>query len=102
NNDMKTPRGGEHGSIEVNSHGFGFPPPRFTGLVATLLLTTVTPIDDQYVDVHFNFTVKKLGDQGITRGVGKAFVAEVTRQLEQDIPVWENKIFLKRPLICDG
>jgi hypothetical protein len=52
--------------------------------------------------VHFNFTVKRMGNVNMTKGVGRAFVAEVTRQLEQDIPVWENKIFLARPLICDG
>jgi nitrite reductase/ring-hydroxylating ferredoxin subunit len=102
NNDMSTPRGGVQGSIEVNAYGFGFTTTRFTGIVDTLLVTTVTSIDEEYVDVHFNFTVKKVGNADITKGVGKAFVKEVTRQLEQDIPVWENKIFLTRPLICDG
>jgi 3-ketosteroid 9alpha-monooxygenase subunit A len=102
NNDMSTPRGGVQGSIEVNAYGFGFTTTRFTGIVDTLLVTTVTSIDEEYVDVHFNFTVKKVGNADVTRGVGKAFVKEVTRQLEQDIPVWENKVFLTRPLICDG
>ena len=27
---------------------------------------------------------------------------EVSRQLEQDIPIWENKIHHDRPLLCDG
>lgn len=103
NNDMTTPRGGVQGSIVVNSHGFGFTTTRFTGIVETLLLTSVTAIDEEYVDVHFNFTVKKInGDTSMAKGVAKAFVHEVARQLEQDIPVWENKIFLSRPLICDG
>ena len=34
--------------------------------------------------------------------MGKAFVAEVSRQLEEDIPIWENKIYLDRPALCDG
>ncbi len=103
NNDMNTPRGGVHGSLEVNAYGFGFTTTRFTGIVDTLLLTTVTSIDDEYVDVHFNFTVKKMGGNvNLAKGVGKAFVAEVSRQLEQDIPIWEHKAFLQRPLICDG
>jgi hypothetical protein len=38
----------------------------------------------------------------MARGVGKAFVAEVTRQLEQDIPIWENKVQYEKPLLCDG
>ncbi len=103
NNDMSTPRGGVQGSIVIHAHGFGFTTTRFTGIVETLLMTTATAIDEEYVDVHFNFMVKKInGDASMARGVGKAFVAEVSRQLEQDIPVWEHKIFLQRPLICDG
>jgi hypothetical protein len=23
-------------------------------------------------------------------------------QVEQDIPIWENKIYLENPLLCDG
>jgi 3-ketosteroid 9alpha-monooxygenase subunit A len=34
--------------------------------------------------------------------VGRAFVAEIDRQFGQDIPIWENKIHLPRPLLCDG
>jgi hypothetical protein len=29
-------------------------------------------------------------------------VKEISRQLEQDKPVWENKVYLDRPLICEG
>ena len=39
---------------------------------------------------------------GYAAGVGKAFVAEIERQLEQDIPIWENKIQHEHPLLCDG
>ena len=35
-------------------------------------------------------------------GVTRAFVAEIARQYSQDIPIWENKRFLPRPLLCDG
>ena len=31
-----------------------------------------------------------------------AFMDEVTRQLEQDIPIWENKRYLNPPVLCDG
>ncbi len=34
--------------------------------------------------------------------MGAAFIAEVTRQFNQDIPIWENKIFLPQPALCDG
>ncbi len=99
---MTTPGGEVEGFVESISHGFGFSYNRFTGLVETLLMGNVTPIDDEYVHVWFTFTLKKLGGRDITKGVGRAFVAEISRQLEQDAPVWENKVFFERPVLCDG
>ncbi len=99
---METSRGHVDGSVESVSYGFGFGIVRFKGVVETLLVSSVTPIDSDHVDVRFNFSVKKLGGRDITSGVGKAFVTEVTRQLDQDIPIWENKIQWERPVLCDG
>jgi nitrite reductase/ring-hydroxylating ferredoxin subunit len=99
---METPRGGVDGQVESVSYGFGFAYIRFTGIVETLLINSVTPIDEDHVDVRFSFRVKKLHDADITKGVGKAFVAEVSRQLEEDIPIWENKKYVDPPMLCDG
>ena len=99
---MKTPRGGVDGQVQSTSYGFGFAYIRFTGIVETLLINSVTPIDEEYVDVRFSFRVKKVGNADVTKGVGAAFMGEVSRQLEQDIPIWENKIHHDRPLLCDG
>jgi len=99
---METPRGGVDGQVESMSYAFGFAFIRFTGIVETLLINSVTPIDEEYVDVRFSFRVKKLHDADITKGVGAAFVAEVSRQLEEDIPIWENKQYLDSPALCDG
>ena len=98
---MTTPSGVVKGHIEVFTHGFGFTTTRFTGLVETLLVSSATPIDEDHTELWFAFTVRKIG-KGITGGVGKAFMMEIQRQLEQDIPVWENKRYLSRPVLCDG
>ena len=37
-----------------------------------------------------------------TSTVGAAFMREIERQLAQDIPIWENKVYVNPPLICDG
>ena len=34
--------------------------------------------------------------------MGQAFIAEIERQFSQDIAIWENKIHLEKPLLCDG
>lgn len=99
---MTTPRGKVNGEINVSAYGFGFTTTRFTGLVHTLLVASVTPIDDEKVHLRFNFTIKKLPAVSATEGVGRAFRQEICRQVEQDIPIWENKIYLPRPTLCDG
>lgn len=99
---MSTPQGDVEGSIESLSHGFGFSTIRFKGIVETLLVSSVTPIDDDNVDVRFSFSIKKFGGADVTKGVGKAFIAEVSRQLDEDIPIWENKTQFARPMLCDG
>jgi 3-ketosteroid 9alpha-monooxygenase subunit A len=99
---MGTPMGEVEGSIESESWGFGFGVVHFRGIVETALVTSVTPIDGEYVDVRFSFSVKSLGDERATRGVGKALIADIDKQMREDIPIWENKAFLDRPVLCDG
>jgi len=98
---MTTPGGAVEGLIEVNAYGFGFTTTRFTGIVETLLVSSTLPVESDLTEIRFAFTVRDIG-KGITGGVGKAFMAEVSRQLEQDIPIWENKIFIHPPLLCEG
>ena len=90
------------GFFYVHVYGFGFTTTRFTGLVETLLVSAATPIDDDYCELRFNFTLKKLVNEGVTSTVGAAFPREVTRQLEQDIPIWENKIDSHPPVRVAG
>lgn len=97
-----TPQGTIEGQIASDSWGFGFGLVRFTGIVETLLVSSVTPIDGEYVDVRFLFTVKKVGNIGVIENVSKAFIAEIERQLSQDIPIWEHKAMMTRPVLCDG
>ena len=99
---MTTPRGDIDGEIASTSWGFGFSTTRFRGIVETLLVASVTPIDVEDLDVRFSFTVKTLGDPKIDRGVGKALIADIEKQMGEDKPIWENKAFLPQPILCDG
>ncbi len=99
---VETPSGDVGGELAVDCLGFGFSTSRFTGLVRTTVVASVTPIDDEMVDVRFSFAVHKEHGADIARGIGKAFTKEIARQLEEDKPIWENKIYLPRPLLCDG
>jgi hypothetical protein len=99
---LGTPRGEMDGVIESISHGFGFATVRFKGIVETLLVTSVTPVDGEYVEVRFAFSVKKLGSESATSGVGAALIADIEKQMREDIPIWENKVYQPRPALCDG
>jgi phenylpropionate dioxygenase-like ring-hydroxylating dioxygenase large terminal subunit len=99
---MTTPQGPAKGTIDVHAYGFGFTTTRFTGIVETLLLSSATAIDDDHCELRFNFYVKNLVNAGVTSTVGAAFRREIARQLEQDIPIWENKIYVDPPMLCDG
>jgi phenylpropionate dioxygenase-like ring-hydroxylating dioxygenase large terminal subunit len=99
---MRTPMGKVKGSVEVHAYGFGFTTTRFQGIVETLLVSSATTIDEDYVDVRFSFMVKRLPDKDATTTVYKAFITEIERQLGQDIPIWENKVYITPPLLVDG
>ncbi len=99
---METPRGTVDGSIESLNYGFGLAIVRFKGIVETLNVATMTPIDADHIHLRFNFSVKQTSGAEVARGVGNAFVTEVARQLAEDIPIWENKVQYEKPLLCDG
>ncbi len=100
---METPFGtGIDGTLDIHSYGLGCGTARLTGMIETLLFTNQTPIDDEYVDVRFSFTVKKLPSPEATEMIRQGFRDELSHEVEQDIRIWENKVFHERPVLCDG
>lgn len=96
---MGTPRGEVEGEISIEAHGMGCTITRFTGICETVLLLSHAPIDDEKVDTRFAFSQNKADAH---TGVAAAVVKEVVRQMNQDIPIWEHKRYLPRPMLCDG
>lgn len=97
-----TPRGVVHGHIDSYGFGPGFNYTWFTGIVDALLVATTTPIDASSVELRFNFTVRRLADERTTSTVAEAFVAEINKQVTEDIPIWEHKAHLPRPALADA
>jgi hypothetical protein len=98
-----TPQGERPGRVDVRMFGPGFGLTRFQGVIETVLMITGIPLEPDLHRTTIRFSVRKLpGDEEATRGVARAFVAEIARQYEQDVPIWENKRYLERPLLCDG
>ena len=99
---MRTPRGDVDGAITIESEGPGFSITRFTGICETVLLGLAAPIDAETTDVRFAFMQKKIDGKEPVGGVQDAIVKDICKQMEEDIPIWENKKFFTRPALCDG
>ena len=51
--------------------------------------------------VRFSFIVRKMDDEKLTSTVADAFVAEINKQIREDTPIWEHKVFLPVPALAD-
>jgi len=97
-----TPRGVMEGRIDTHAWGAGFSVVWFTGIIDTVNLATTTPIDAERCEIRFNFRFRTMGDEATTANVGRAFVAEVDKQIQEDRPIWEHKAHLVRPALADA
>jgi len=98
NLDMPTPRGNVRGSITSEFFGPGVGIVHVRGVLHTIIVMATTPIDDQTVDVRFNYLQPSSDDPKLQR-VGAAMIEELKRQMEQDIVIFENKKYLREPLL---
>ncbi len=93
---MQTRKGEVDGRIDAHTVGPGFGSVRYQIVSEMLQLTYTLPIDDDSMRVSHEFYVRE-GD-----AVGPALIRQICGQMEQDIPIWENKRYIPRPRLCDG
>ena len=67
----------------------------------TVMLGAITPITAARMKLWFLFTRPRNLSPKFGM-LADAMIAEVVRQVRQDIPIWENKIFRESPMLCDG
>ena len=96
-----TPRGPVQGRIDAEAHGLGFWVVRFTGIADVTFITAATPSGPEHLDLRLSFLMRRPPPGG-SPNVGQALMAEISRQVEEDIPIWENKIYRARPLYSEG
>lgn len=97
-----TPRGVVDGTLDTTDYGPGLQTVELAGIVETLMINTSTPIDEDYTDTSFAYTVHDEGDERTAHGVGAALIRDLEKQMGEDIPIWENKAYWTRPVLCDG
>lgn len=99
---MGTPRGEIEGGIDTDDHGPGFQVVHVHGAIECVMMNTATPVDEQYTDVSFAYSVDTSGGADAARGVGAAIIRDLEKQMAQDIVIWEHKAYRDRPVLCDG
>ena len=95
-------QGPVEGTLTTDTAGLGYSVIRYNTLAQICMVVSVVPIDDDTVQQHNHVWYKNPeGNKHVDR-IGQAFVKEVNRQLGEDIPIWENKIYMAKPNLCDG
>ena len=99
---LGTPQGEVDGGIDTTDYGPGLQTVDLSGISPALMVNTVTPIDEDHSDVCFSYTIKIVDGETAARGVGAALIRDLEKQMNQDIPIWENKKYFAKPMLCDG
>jgi phenylpropionate dioxygenase-like ring-hydroxylating dioxygenase large terminal subunit len=97
---MQTSRGEVDGAIESELWGLGMDLVRQRGIGDARTIFTITPVEEDVVHASYTFFVPRDGD-GPSK-YGRAFMREFSRQINQDIPIWENKIYRATPRLAMG
>ena len=91
----------EAARLESYNVGPGQTYQKFMRLFEVVLMATVTPVDDQNIHLRFNFTLPT-AQSDMKKIYADGFVQELVHQVEQDMPIWENKVYKPTPILCDG
>lgn len=65
-------------------------------------LGNTTPIDDTYLDMRLLHSIRKTGNPQMDEMIQANYYNTFKTAVDQDIVVWENKIYLTKPLLCEG
>jgi len=88
--------------IDRTLWGLGISVNSFEGKVPSRVVITRTPIDEQLSRITLVFLPRNQGDEDTTAAFGKALMDHISREIEQDVPIWENKEYVEQPVLTRG
>lgn len=89
-------------SSTTTYHGPGYLLMRMDGALQNYMLVAHTPIDEGTLDLRMGVMLKIVGDRARTEGYVAGYMSNLKAGFEDDVRVWENKVYRDRPLLCDG
>lgn len=87
--------------ITTVSLGPGYTLQSFVGMTDIRMLGTVTPINREQTLLRF---ITIIGNDISETGevIAQAMLDNLRNQVEQDIPIWNHKVYRSNPILCDG
>lgn len=97
-------QGKEPSQLAWNFHGvsFGYVHTKNPGGIENCQLLMYTPIDEELVHVRFTTIVKYVKSDELSRRILHATNDETVRLFNQDIDIWEAKLYRPNPQLAQG
>jgi 3-ketosteroid 9alpha-monooxygenase subunit A len=89
-------------SSTTTYHGPGYLLMRMDGALQNYMLVAHTPIDAGTLDLRLAVTLKIVGDRARTEGYVGRYLENLRAGFEDDLRIWEHKIYVEPPALCDG
>ena len=83
-------------------HGPGYLLMRMDGALQNYMLVAHTPVDHGQLDLRMGVMLKIVGDRQRTEGYVDLYMKNLKAGFEDDIRIWENKLYREQPVLCDG
>ena len=88
--------------IRTDNYGLGVVVSRYVGFFSTLLHLAYTPIDEESCRVVVGSIGKCTDESGEqAHSLLEAYMDDVAGQISRDKPIWENKCYRDKPLLCE-
>ena len=97
------PGGGvDNFSSSTTYHGPGYLLMRMSGIFDNYMLVAHTPIDNGELDLRLGVSLKLAGDVKKTQALVELYMNNLKAGFEDDLRIWENKLYRDTPVLCDG
>jgi hypothetical protein len=91
------------GTLDISCHGLGIVVERGkVNMMLTMeycLVFFPVPVDDTCIELHSVLSIRRLPSELATRLLWKKSAAEMETIINQDVPVWESKRWMARPVL---
>ena len=97
------PGGGVDSFSSVTTyHGPAYLLMRMSGIFDNYMLVAHTPISNNELDLRLGVSLKLAGDRKKTEALVDIYMNNLKSGFEDDLRIWENKLYRETPVLCDG